>query len=266
MRTLRTAQPQRDVPMTIHLPSGERRRLRISSHPLAPLVDGRPTAVVVTFTDVTQQIAAEQALQMSEARLARIVAGASDGAFEFDYCEQVATRSPRLAEMLGRSVEELGTKPEFHRFILEADRALLDQDVEALRQGLMTALDREVRAQAADGSLKWLHIRASLVAGPRGEGQFLSGTVSDVTERHLAAVQLMEISQRNEKLVRELTEALNKVKTLSGLLPICMYCKNVRDDAGYWKRIEQYIAARTDAQFSHGMCPACYLKHHGPEE
>jgi GAF domain-containing protein len=63
---------------------------------------------------------------------------------------------------------------------------------------------------------------------------------------------------------RELAEALERVKTLSGLLPICSYCKDIRDDQGYWKRVEEYIGDRTNAEFSHGLCPKC-AKIHFPE-
>ena len=51
------------------------------------------------------------------------------------------------------------------------------------------------------------------------------------------------------------------VKVLHGLLPICCYCKNIRDDKGYWQQVERYIAARTEVDFSHGMCPDCGAKH-----
>jgi nitrate/nitrite-specific signal transduction histidine kinase len=60
-----------------------------------------------------------------------------------------------------------------------------------------------------------------------------------------------------EKSNRELTHALSQVKTLSGLLPICASCKKVRDDTGYWEQIEKYIINRSDAVFSHGICPEC---------
>lgn len=62
--------------------------------------------------------------------------------------------------------------------------------------------------------------------------------------------------ERN-RLTRQLHEALENVKTLSGLLPICASCKKVRDDKGYWSQIETYISKRTDASFSHGLCPEC---------
>jgi hypothetical protein len=60
----------------------------------------------------------------------------------------------------------------------------------------------------------------------------------------------------------ELSEALSEVKELSGLLPICMHCSKIRNDSGYWQKIEQYISAHTKANFSHGLCPECYTKHY----
>ena len=56
---------------------------------------------------------------------------------------------------------------------------------------------------------------------------------------------------------RELKEALEQVKALSGLLPICSSCKSIRDDRGYWNRVEAYIAERSDATFTHSICPSC---------
>lgn len=57
-----------------------------------------------------------------------------------------------------------------------------------------------------------------------------------------------------------LQEALVNIKTLRGLLPICAACKKIRDDAGYWNQIESYISARSEAQFSHGICPECTVR------
>lgn len=61
--------------------------------------------------------------------------------------------------------------------------------------------------------------------------------------------------------MRGLKDALKEVKTLSGLLPICSYCKKIRDDQGYWKQIEGYIQERSNARFSHGICQECARKH-----
>lgn len=63
-----------------------------------------------------------------------------------------------------------------------------------------------------------------------------------------------------ERLIRELKGALLKIKTLSGLLPICASCKNIRDDKGRWNRLEDYISERSMADFTHGICPECARK------
>ena len=63
--------------------------------------------------------------------------------------------------------------------------------------------------------------------------------------------------KEKEKLITELTEALTQVKTLSGLLPICSSCRQIRDTEGTWSKVEDYIRTRTDAEFTHGICPKC---------
>jgi CheY-like chemotaxis protein len=70
------------------------------------------------------------------------------------------------------------------------------------------------------------------------------------------------MEQDRERLRRELDEARSEIQTLSGLLPICAYCKSVRNDAGYWEQIESYISLRTPAVFSHGICTKCLAIHH----
>jgi len=66
--------------------------------------------------------------------------------------------------------------------------------------------------------------------------------------------------EEREKLIKDLTEALAEVKTLSGLLPICASCKKIRDDKGYWNQIEEYVRDRSEAEFSHSICPECAKK------
>jgi YesN/AraC family two-component response regulator len=66
-----------------------------------------------------------------------------------------------------------------------------------------------------------------------------------------------------EKLIKDLQDALAKVKLLSGFLPICASCKKIRDDKGYWKQIEAYICEHSEAEFSHGICPDCAKKIYG---
>jgi hypothetical protein len=72
---------------------------------------------------------------------------------------------------------------------------------------------------------------------------------------HVGYVQTMLAAR-----VAELEEALTRVRQLRGLLPICSYCKKIRDDRNYWQQVEQYVSTHTDVQFSHGICPDCYRK------
>jgi GAF domain-containing protein len=72
-----------------------------------------------------------------------------------------------------------------------------------------------------------------------------------------ANVDLTTALAERDKLVEGLTEALTRVKTLSGLLPVCAACKKVRDDRGYWSQLEAYLQAHTDSEISHGLCPEC---------
>jgi integral membrane sensor domain MASE1 len=99
---------------------------------------------------------------------------------------------------------------------------------------------------------------------------------ASTTERRRSAEELRRIGQdldirvrertadlqdelvRRRRAQEELQGALQNVKTLSGLLPICASCKKIRDDSGYWTQVERYLTEHTQAQFSHGMCPECF--------
>ena len=69
---------------------------------------------------------------------------------------------------------------------------------------------------------------------------------------------IVNLQQNLAARVMELEAALAQVKQLQGILPICSYCKNVRDDNDYWQQVESYISLHTEAKFSHSICPSCY--------
>jgi DNA-binding response OmpR family regulator len=73
-------------------------------------------------------------------------------------------------------------------------------------------------------------------------------------------VRSMRYAIERNRLRVELKEALDKIKTLKGLLPICAWCKKIRDDKGYWKQLEAYIREHSEADFTHGICPECLAK------
>jgi len=81
----------------------------------------------------------------------------------------------------------------------------------------------------------------------------------ELRARMQVGVRVLTLQERLAERVSELQAALSNVKQLHGLLPICSYCKRIRGDDQYWTQVESYIAERSEAQFSHGICPACYV-------
>ncbi|BBO72366.1 hypothetical protein DSCA_62960 [Desulfosarcina alkanivorans] len=113
-----------------------------------------------------------------------------------------------------------------------------------------TRFHSEVRLILPSGKIKWIEL-TSMPSGQEFESQTIwSGVILDITERK-------EAEEERNQLVVELQSALLEVKTLSGFLPICASCKKIRDDKGYWNQIEAYIESRSEAEFSHGICPDC---------
>jgi PAS domain S-box-containing protein len=76
----------------------------------------------------------------------------------------------------------------------------------------------------------------------------------------VSALKALERALTESK--RQLEIALSEVRTLEGLLPICMHCKRIRDEQGEWTAVESYVRARTEAEFSHGICPSCFVRHY----
>ncbi len=70
--------------------------------------------------------------------------------------------------------------------------------------------------------------------------------------------QSVEANQRLRQMNQELRQADNEIQRLRGIIPICAKCKNIRDDRGYWRKVEEYIRDRADVKFTHGLCPECF--------
>jgi DNA-binding response OmpR family regulator len=81
---------------------------------------------------------------------------------------------------------------------------------------------------------------------------------AELRARVQVGVQVLELQSKLADRVRELELALTQVKQLQGLLPICSYCKKIRDEQNYWQRVDSYLSTHTDVMFSHGICPDCY--------
>lgn len=87
----------------------------------------------------------------------------------------------------------------------------------------------------------------------------------ELRSRVQVALRIVELQRQLLARVRDLDEALATVKQLQGMLPICSYCKRIRDDQNYWQNVESYITTHSAAQFSHGICPDCYQTNIQPQ-
>jgi len=87
----------------------------------------------------------------------------------------------------------------------------------------------------------------------------------ELRARIQGGARVVELQTCLAQRVRELEEALARVRLLQGLLPICSYCKKIRNDQNYWQQVEAYISERSEAVFSHGICPDCFQKFVTPE-
>lgn len=122
------------------------------------------------------------------------------------------------------------------------------------------AIAKKVQIESVDEG-EWMFIRKDgtrfpclLVVTSLGKGGAdLNGFIAvfrDISDRK-------RHEQEREQLIAQLKSALAEVKTLSGMIPICAWCKNVRSDSGYWQSVEQYLRSHSEASFSHGVCPTC---------
>jgi len=87
----------------------------------------------------------------------------------------------------------------------------------------------------------------------------------ELRARVQVGVRMVGLQQALADRVQALQDALARIRVLQGLLPICTYCKKIRDDRNYWQQVDGYISAHSDAQFSHSICPDCYERVVRPE-
>ena len=153
--------------------------------------------------------------------------------------------NPAWERALGFTRAELMSKP-FIEFVHRDDRERTLNQNRAVRGGGQ-ALGFENRYMCKDGSYRWLLWNAA----PDRDHDVIYSVARDITERKRA-------EEERDRMLADLQIALAEVKTLQEILPICSYCKKIRDDENYWQTVEAYISTHTGATFSHGICPTCY--------
>ena len=156
--------------------------------------------------------------------------------------------NPAWERTLGFTRAELMSRP-FIEFVHPDDRERTLAQNARVRAGGQ-ALAFENRYLCKDGSFRWLHWNAA----PDEMGGTIYSMARDITAKKRA-------DEEREELVRELQSALAEVSALRRILPICSYCRKIRDDENYWHTVEAYLSRHTTTLFSHGICPTCMATH-----
>lgn len=199
-------------------------------------------------------------LKDSEERLRLAIDAVNDGIWDFDYKNNKAHFSPRYYTMLGYEPYEMPASRETWKNLLHPDEresvvAYVDECIRKKK-----SWSKEFRLRAKNGSYRWVLGRGRVSAWDEdGNPLRRIGTHKDITDRK-------QVEFEREELIEKLNKALKDVKTLGGLIPICSSCKKIRDDKGYWNRLESYFEQHSTALFSHSLCPSCMDEIYGNDD
>lgn len=211
----------------------------------AQMIDREGISIRVTaLRDITEKKEAEQILKDEIVRRRILVDQSRDGIVVIDQDGKVYEANRRFAAMLGYTVEEIQHLHVWDWDFQWSKARLLEKlrDVDDAGDHFETVHKRK------DGSLYEVEISTNGAVYQNRKLVFC--ICRDVTERKRS-------EEERKQLIQELQTALAEVKTLRGIIPICTQCKKIRDDDGYWQRVEQYIEERSDVLFTHGICDEC---------
>jgi len=196
---------------------------------------------------------AEEKIKQSEEKLKEAHRIARLGDWELDLIHNTLRWSDGVYELFEINPAEFGASYEAFLYAVHPDDR--EKVNHAYTESVKTRTPYEIthRLRMTDGRIKWVNEICRTEYDPQGHPIKSFGIVQDITD-------LKQAQEEREKLIAELQQAMSDVKVLSGMLPICASCKKIRDDKGYWNRIEAYIGKHSNAQFSHGICPECARK------
>jgi len=213
-----------------------------------------PVALTSTSIDITDRKLVEKVLQESEIKhkaLVNNIPGMVYRAYP-DWSAEVISGSEIIC---GFTEKELNSKEKNWLSIIYHD------DIESvLKNGSeLTQVQKDIvqryRIKTKGGDIRWVEDRKTSVFSEKGEFIGIDGIVFDITD-------LKRVEEEREELINELQEALKEIKTLRGILPLCSFCKKIRDDKGYWEQVDVYISKYSQADISHSICPECVKKHY----
>jgi|GEM_PF-584476 PAS domain S-box-containing protein len=204
--------------------------------------------------DITARKCLEQDLVRSKTLFESIFNSITDTAIFADTNRRILMVNTAAEDTFGYSPEEM--KGKTTEFLYIDKEAYEEQGIRRFRIGADKSLPiYEINYRRKDGSAFPAETMGTFVEDPQGNILGFIGIIRDISERKMA-------EEERERMISELQKALAQVKTLKGLLPICAYCKRIRDDEGYWNSVEKYIHDRSEVEFSHGICPDCLKEHH----
>jgi PAS domain S-box-containing protein len=185
-------------------------------------------------------------------KLASIVASSADAIIGKDLNGTIVSWNAGAEQVYGYASQEAVGKSIFMLAPEDMTAAEMAGFLESLRRGEKIESYETLRRKK-DGGIISVDLTISPIKNELGQIQGSSTIARDITSRKLA-------EKERDELLASLQDALANVKTLHGMLPICSACNKIRNDEGYWERIETYIRERSDAEFTHGICPDCAKK------
>ena len=217
---------------------------------------GNYSTIRTSLSDITERKQADLALMATKLEMESIVKTVPDIIYRLDQRGRLTFVSDSVKRYGYEPEELLGTN--VMKMVYPEDKAKAIHRIKERRTGERSTKSFETRLITKNKtpvSFEVFVISAEGLYSPKklGLGTFLGtqGIARDITERKQA-------EEEREKLISKLQAAFDNIKTLKGLLPICANCKKIRDDKGYWNQIEAYIRDRSDAEFSHSICPDCF--------
>ena len=215
------------------------------------LIVGILTSLLVAFWTLKRTKLTERYLLESEERYRSLIENQTDLISRFKPDGKFVFVNDMYCQFFNKSKKELiGTK--WEPLTVGDDIQLIKEELSVLSPA-NPAIIIENRVFSGKGQIHWVQFINSGFFDHQGDLLEIQSVGRDITERKQAEAD-------RDKFIQKLQETLYRVKTLSGLLPICAHCKNIRDDRGYWRRIEAYIRDHSEAEFSHGICPKCAKK------
>ena len=206
--------------------------------------------------DISKRKQVESRLRESEERFRSIFEESPLGMIIFDPACRVTKTNKAIYDMLGYTEQELAGRS-LGDIAYPENKAKGANLSRQLISGKIPLFNLEMRYTKKNGEILWTNHVTTAIRNRTGAVLYCLSMIEDISDRKFG-------EQESERLICELQDALAKIKTLRGLLPMCAWCNKVRDDSGYWKRVETYIQEHSDASFTHGICPSC-LKKADPE-